>query len=46
MERLFEEVKKRSERMAAAFRNENSCLWLFYAIARDLKFQNVAVPGQ
>jgi putative transposase len=44
IERLFEEVKKRSKKMAAAFRNENSCLLLFYAVVRGLKFQNVVMP--
>lgn len=44
IERMFEEVKKRSKKMAAAFRNENSCLLLFYAVVRSLKFQNVAMP--
>jgi transposase-like protein len=43
IERMFEEVKKRSEKMAAAFRNENSCLLLFYAFVRGLKFQNVVM---
>jgi hypothetical protein len=38
---MFEEVKKRSKKMAAAFRNENCCLLLFYAVVRGLKFQNV-----
>jgi hypothetical protein len=36
-------VKKRSKKMAAAFRNENSCLLLFYAVARGVKFQNVVI---
>jgi transposase-like protein len=44
IERMFEEVKKRSKKMAAAFRNENSCLLLFYAVVRGLKFQNVVMP--
>ena len=44
IERMFEEVKKRSKKMAAAFRNENSCLLLFYAVVRSLKFQNVVMP--
>lgn len=44
IERMFEEVKKRSKKMAAAFRNETSCLLLFYAVVRSLKFQNVVMP--
>jgi len=44
IERMFEEVKKRSKKMVAAFRNENSCLLLFYAVVRGLKFQNVVMP--
>lgn len=45
IERLFQEVKKRSHKMAAAFRNENSCLLLFYAVVRTLKLRNIAVPA-
>jgi transposase-like protein len=41
IERLFLEVKKRSKKMAAPFRNEGSCMLLFYAVIRSLKFQNV-----
>lgn len=44
IERMFEEVKKRSKKMATAFRNENSCLLLFYAVVRGLKFQNIVMP--
>jgi len=45
IERLFQEVKKRSHKMAAAFRNENSCLLLFYAVVRSLTLRNIAVPA-
>ncbi len=45
IERLFQEVKKRSHKMAAAFRNENSCLLLFYAVIRSLHLRNIAVPA-
>ncbi len=41
IERLFEEVKKRSHKMAAAFRNQDSCLLMFYAVTRSLKFRNI-----
>ncbi len=41
IERLFEEVKRRSHKMGAAFRNESSCLLMFYAVVRALKFHNV-----
>jgi len=34
MERLFGEVKRPSHKMAAAFRNEESCVLLFYAVIR------------
>jgi transposase-like protein len=44
IERLFNEVKKRSHKMAAAFRNENSCLLLFYAVTRSLKLRRISVP--
>jgi transposase-like protein len=43
IERLFREVKKRSKKMGAAFRNENSCLLLFYAVARSVNFKNISV---
>jgi transposase-like protein len=43
IERLFEEVKRRSHKMGAAFRNESSCLLMFYAIVRMLKFHKVVM---
>src|SRR5207245_7663034 len=39
IERLFGEVKRRSHKMAAAFRTEDSCLLLFYAVIRSLHFK-------
>ena len=45
IERLFEEVKKRSHKMNAAFRNEDSCLLLFYAVTRGLQFKKVRMPN-
>ena len=44
MERLFGEVKRRSHTMAAAFRNEESCVLLFYAVIRSLKFNKLTMP--
>jgi putative transposase len=44
IERLFEEVKKRSHKMNAAFRNEDSCLLMFYAVIRGLQFKKVPMP--
>ena len=44
IERLFGEVKRRSHKMAAAFRNEGSCVLLFYAVIRSLKFNNLTMP--
>jgi putative transposase len=44
-ERLFEEVKKRSKKMAAAFRTEDSCLLLFYAVIRSLSFKRIPLPA-
>ena len=44
IERLFSEVKKRSHKMAAAFRNEDSCELLFYAVTRTLNFQRIPMP--
>jgi putative transposase len=46
IERLFGEVKKRSHKMAAPFRNEDSCLLMFYAIIRSLKFRRIAVTAK
>jgi hypothetical protein len=40
------EVQTRSKKMAAAFRNEGSCLLLFYAIVRGLRFRKLRMPGQ
>jgi putative transposase len=45
MERLFEEVKRRSHQMAAAFRNEDSCVLLFYAVIRSLKCNRLPMPA-
>jgi putative transposase len=45
MERLFGEVKRRSHKMAAAFRNEGSCVLLFYAVIRSLKFNKLTMPS-
>jgi transposase-like protein len=44
IERMFLEVKKRSKKMAAAFRNEDSCLLLFYAVTRTIKFRRIRMP--
>jgi putative transposase len=44
IERLFGEVKRRSHKMAAAFRNEGSCVLLFYAVLRSLKFNKLTMP--
>ncbi len=44
VERLFCEVKKRSHKMAAAFRNEDSCLLMFYAVIRSLHFCKLQMP--
>jgi len=44
IERLFGEVKRRSHKMAAAFRNEGSCVLLFYVVIRSLKFNKLTMP--
>jgi transposase-like protein len=56
IERLFEEVKKRSKKTLALrfaqrsasvstpFRNVASCLLLFFAVVRGMRFQNVVMP--
>ena len=46
IERLFNEVKKRSHKMAAAFRNEDSCLLMFYAVIRSLTFKKIPMSAQ
>lgn len=46
IERLFLEVKKRSHKMATAFRNEDSCLLMFYAVIRSLKFRRLKMPNR
>jgi transposase-like protein len=46
IERIFCEAKKRSHKMAAAFRNEGSCLLLFYAVIRSLKLRRITVPAK
>lgn len=44
LERLFGEVKRRSHKMAAAFRNEDSCLLMFFAVIRSLRFNTLTMP--
>jgi transposase-like protein len=46
IERTFGEVKKRSHKMAAAFRNENSCMLMFYAVIRSLRLRSISVPAK
>lgn len=46
IERLFGEVKKRSHKMCAAFRNEDSCLLMFYAVIRSLKLRRISVQSK
>jgi putative transposase len=45
IERLFGEVKRRSHKMAAAFRTEGSCLLLFFAVIRSLHFNKLTMPA-
>jgi len=45
IERLYGEVKQRTHKMVAAFRNESSCLLMFYAIIRSLKFRRISIPA-
>lgn len=44
IERLYNEVKRRTKKMAAAFRNETSYLLMFYAIIRSVKFRRISMP--
>ncbi len=46
LERMFGEVKKRSDKMHAAFRHENSCLLMFYAVIRTLHFRKISMPAR
>ena len=46
IERLFNEVKKRSHKMAAAFRNESSCLLMFYAVIRGLTLKKIPMSAK
>lgn len=43
LERLFEEVKRRTNSMGA-FRNERSCILVFYAVTRAIRWQRISVP--
>jgi transposase-like protein len=45
IERLLGEVKRRSHKMAAAFRTEGSCLLLFFAVIRSLHFNKLTMPA-
>jgi putative transposase len=45
IERLFGQVKRRSHKMAAAFRNEGSCVLLFYAVIRSVRFRTLTMPS-
>jgi putative transposase len=46
IECLFGEVKRRSHKMAAAFRNESSCLLMFYAVIRSLKSKKISMSSK
>ena len=46
IERLFEEVKQRSKKLASAFRNEGRCLLLFYFVIRGVRFRKLRMPGE
>jgi hypothetical protein len=39
-------VKKRIHKMAAAFRNENSCVLMFYAVIRSLKLRKITASAK
>ena len=46
IERLFLEVKKRSHKMAAPFRNEDSCLLMFFAVIRGIHFRRIPISAK
>lgn len=46
MERLFNEVKKRYHKMATAFRGETSCLLMFFAVVRGMKFRKINMSAK
>ena len=43
IEPMFGEAKKRSQKMAAPFRNEKSCLLLFFAVVRNINFKRIRI---
>lgn len=46
IDRLFGQVKRRSHKMGAAFRNEDSCLLMFYAVIRSLRFKRIGMDAK
>jgi hypothetical protein len=44
IERLFNGVKMRTHSMGA-FRNENSCILIFYAVIRSMHFRKLSLPA-
>ncbi len=44
IERVNEEVKRRTHKMGAAFPNEDSCLLMFYAVVKGIKFRRLTMP--
>jgi putative transposase len=46
IDRLFGEVKRRSHKMGAAFRNEDSCLLMFFAVIRSLRFKRIGMDAK
>ncbi len=46
IERLNNQAKRRSHKLAAAFRTEGSCLLLFFAVVRSLKFRRIRMPAR
>ncbi len=45
IEHSFGEVKRRSHKIEAAFRTEESCLRLFYSVIRSSHFNKLTMPA-
>jgi putative transposase len=45
LERFFEEVKRRTQLMGA-FRNEGSCILVFYAVTRAARWRRIPTPAR
>ncbi len=42
---FYQKNRAQADQVATAFRNEGSCLLLFYAVVRTLRFRKLRMPG-